>query len=132
MNKLIVVMCLMIPLFGQQTETDKEITKQEQREIRQNLAQEKMNKLSWGQRMWMGAQDARWREFEAAHARAHRKALGLDKHYVVKKPTKTHRVLSYVFVGGISFWIGHEYAKKSHHKSSYKKRPYGWERPKTQ
>ena len=63
-------------------------------------------------------------------ARAHRKALGLDKHYVVKKPTKTHRVLSYVFVGGISFWIGNEYAKKSHHKSSYKKRPYGWERSK--
>ena len=119
-------MCLMIPLFGQQTETDKEITKQEQREIRQNLAQEKMNKHSWGQKMWMGVQDAEWRKFEAAHKRAHMKALG-HKGYKVKKPTKTHRVLSYVFVGGISFWIGHEYAKKSHHKSSYKKRPYGWE-----
>jgi|TARA_B100001996_G_C18525291_1_gene540872 hypothetical protein len=116
----------MIPLFGQQTETDKEITKQEQREIRQNLAQEKMNKHSWGQKMWMGVQDAEWRKFEAAHKRAHMKALG-HKGYKVKKPTKTHRVLSYVFVGGISFWIGHEYAKKSHHKSSYKKRPYGWE-----
>jgi len=126
MNKLIVVMCLMIPLFGQQSETDKEITKQEQREMRQNLAQEKMNKLSWGQRMWMGAQDAKWREFEAAHKRAHRKALGLDKHYVVKKPTKTHRILSYVVVGGISFWIGNEYAKKSHHKKG-SKRP-GWDR----
>ncbi len=126
MKKLLVLMCLMIPLFGQQTETDKEITKQEQREIRQNLAQEKMNKHSWGQKMWMGVQDAEWRKFEAAHKRAHMKALG-HKGYKVKKPTKTHRVLSYVFVGGISFWIGHEYAKKSHHKSSYKKRPYGWE-----
>ena len=37
-------MCLMIPLYGQMTDTDKEVTEQEQREIRQNLAQEKMNK----------------------------------------------------------------------------------------
>ena len=91
-----------------------------------NLAQEKMNKLSWGQRMWMGAQDAEWRKFEAAHKRAHMRALD-HKGYKVKKPTKTHRVLSYVVVGGISFWIGHEYAKKSHHKGHNKKRPYGWE-----
>ena len=91
MNKLIVVMCLMIPLFGQQSETDKEITKQEQREMRQNLAQEKMNKLSWGQKMWMGAQDAEWRKFEAAHKSAHMKALD-HKTYEDKKPTKTHKL----------------------------------------
>ena len=115
-------------LFGQdvQTETDKEITKQEQREMKQNLAQEKMNKLSWGQKMWMGAQDAEWRKFEAAHKRAHMKALD-HKRYEVKKPTKTHRILSYVFVGGISFWIGHESAKKSHRKKGFDKTRPGWE-----
>jgi len=126
MKKIVFMICLMVPLFGQQTETDKEITKQEQREMRQNLAQEKMNKLSWGQKVWMGAQDAEWRKFEAAHKRAHMRALD-HKRYEVKKPTKKHRVLSYVVVGGISFWIGHEYAKKSHHKGHNKKRPYGWE-----
>ena len=127
MKKIVFMICLMVPLFGQQTETDKEITKQEQREMRQNLAQEKMNKLSWGQKVWMGAQDAEWRKFEAAHKRAHMKALH-HKKYEVKKPTKKHRVLSYVVVGGISFWIGHEYAKKSHRKGHDKKRPYGWDR----
>ncbi len=127
MKKIVFMICLMVPLFGQQTETDKEITKQEQREMRQNLAQEKMNKLSWGQKVWMGAQDAEWRKFEAAHKRAHMKALH-HKKYEVKKPTRKHKqILTYAIVGGISFWIGHESAKKSHHKKGFDKTRPGWE-----
>ena len=117
MKKIVFMICLMVPLFGQQTETDKEITKQEQREMIQNLAKQKMVNKSMME----------WRKFEAAHKRAHMKALH-HKKYEVKKPTKKHRVLSYVVVGGISFWIGHEYAKKSHRKGHDKKRPYGWDR----
>ena len=101
-------------------EVDREISKQEQREMRQNLAQEKMNKLSWGQRMWMGAQDAKWREFEAAHKRAHQK---FDEHPGKKvKKSRGHKILSYVIVGGVSFWIGHETAKSHRKKDKFDKR----------
>ena len=126
MKKLLVLMCLMLPLYGQMTDTDKEVTEQEQREIRQNLAQQKMVQLNRDR--WVRSD---WDKFEQMHNRMHMKKLD-HKGYKIKKPTKTHRVLSYVFVGGISFWIGNEYAKKSHHKSSYKKRPYEWERSKSQ
>ena len=37
MKKLLVLMCLMLPLYGQMTDTDKEVTEQEQREMRQTL-----------------------------------------------------------------------------------------------
>ena len=92
-------------------EVDREISKQEQREkrsdfIQQKLAQQKM---------------ADFRKWEAAHKRAH-----MRMKHEIKKPNRKHKILSYVVVGGISFWIGNEYAKKSHHKKG-SKRP-GWDR----
>ena len=117
MKKIVFMICLMVPLFGQQTETDKEITKQEQREMRQLLAQQKMANKSMME----------WKRFEEAHKRAHMKALH-HKKYEVKKPTRKHKqILTYAIVGGISFWIGHESAKKSHHKKGFDKTRPGWE-----
>ena len=114
-------------LFGQdvQTETDKEITKQEQREMRQNLAQEKMNKLSWGQKMWMGAQDAEWRKFEAAHRRAHSKRGEAQTYIRESKKHNWKRTVSYIVVGGLGYYIGTLEQDKKHRGM---KRP-GWKRP---
>ena len=60
MKKLFLIIGLSLPLLAQQTETDKEITKQEQRENRTGGV---VNTL----------QDWDFRKYEAAHSRAHAK-----------------------------------------------------------
>ena len=60
MKKILLLLAFTLPLTAQQTETDKEITKQEQRE---NRTAGMVNTL----------QDWDFRKYEAAHARAHAK-----------------------------------------------------------
>ena len=88
-------------------EVDREISKQEQREkrsdfIQQKLAQQKM---------------ADFRKWEAAHKRAH-----MRMKHEIKKPNRKHKILSYVVVGGISFWIGYETTKPHRKKDKFDKR----------
>ena len=89
-------------------EYDREITRQEQREIRQNLAQQKMAKKSMME----------WRKFEAAHKRAHMKSLHHNK-----KTNRQKRIVTLVAVGVTSYIIGYEMAKDEH---KYKK--HGWDK----
>jgi|TARA_B100001778_G_C17963461_1_gene351515 hypothetical protein len=102
-------------------EVDREISKQEQREVRQNLAQEKMNKHSWVERTWMGVQDAEWKKFESAHRRAHQK---LNEHpgKKVRKKYKQKRIVTLFVVGGLSYYIGYEMGKDKH------KGKHGWDK----
>ena len=74
MKKYLLMLSLTLPLLAQQTETDKEITKQEQRDN-----QTAKQKKSWGKRAWMGLQDAEWKKYNAAHDRAHNKKGGMKR-----------------------------------------------------
>tara|TARA_Y100000592_G_C5386506_1_gene276072 strand:+ start:325 stop:705 length:381 start_codon:yes stop_codon:yes gene_type:complete len=88
-------------------EYDREITKQEQREKRSDIIQQKIAR----QKM------ADFRKYEAAHKRAH-----MRMKHEIKKPNRKHKILSYVIVGGVSFWVGHETAKTHRKKDKFNKR----------
>ena len=81
MKKYLLLLAFTLPLLAQQTETDKEITKQEQRENRTatGVKEEGRQKKSWGKRAWMGLQDADWKKYNAAHDRAHNKKDGMRR-----------------------------------------------------
>ena len=60
---------------------------------------------------------ADFRKWEAAHKRAH-----MRMKHEIKKPNRKHKILSYVVVGGISFWVGYETAKPHRKKDKFDKR----------
>ena len=129
MKKYLLMLSLTLPLLAQQTETDKEITKQEQRDN-----QTAKQKKSWGKRAWMGLQDAEWRKYNAAHDRAHNKKGGMkrgvdnrDKRMMMAKRREMRKkrfwrsTIRVVVIGGVAYYIGYQQGMKKDRKGGPKR-----------
>ena len=138
MKKYLLLLAFTLPLLAQQTETDKEITKQEQRENRTatGVKEEGRQKKSWGKRAWMGLQDAEWKKYNAAHDRAHNKKGGMkrgvdnrDRRMMMAKRREMHKkrairsFVRIVIIGGVAYYVGYTQGQKKHRKGGMK-RPY--------
>ena len=136
MKKYLLMLSLTLPLLAQQTETDKEITKQEQRD-NQTVKQKK----SWGKRAWMGLQDAEWRKYNAAHDRAHNKKGGMkrgvdnrDKRMMMAKRREMRKkrfwrsTIRVVVIGGVAYYIGYKVGQDEMKKGHKGKKPMTWTR----
>ena len=143
MKKLFLVLGLSLPLLAQQTETDKEITKQEQRENRTatGVKEEGRQKKSWGKRAWMGLQAADWKKYNAAHDRAHNKKDGMrrgvdnrDRRMMMAKRREMQRkrfwrsTVRVVVIGGVAYYIGYKVGQDEMKKGHKGKKPITWTR----
>ena len=138
MKKYLLLLAFTLPLLAQQTETDKEITKQEQRENRTatGVKEEGRQKKSWGKRAWMGLQDAEWKKYNAAHDRAHNKKGGMkrgvdnrDRRMMMAKRRKMQKkrfwrsAVRVVVIGGVAYYVGYQQGMKKDRKKGGMKRP---------
>ena len=143
MKKYLLMLSLTLPLLAQQTETDKEITKQEQRENRTatGVKEEGRQKKSWGKRAWMGLQDAEWRKYNAAHDRAHNKKGGMkrgvdnrDRRMMMAKRREMRKkrfwrsTIRVVVIGGVAYYIGYKVGQDEMKKGHKGKKPIMWTR----
>ena len=141
MKKYLLMLSLTLPLLAQQTETDKEITKQEQRENRTatGVKEEGRQKKSWGKRAWMGLQAAEWKKYNAAHDRAHNKKGGMkrgvdnrDRRMMMAKRREMQRkrfwrsTVRVVVIGGVAYYIGYKVGQDEMKKGSKGKKPITW------
>ena len=140
MKKYLLMLSLTLPLLAQQTETDKEITKQEQRENRTATGvKEGRQKKSWGKRAWMGLQDAEWKKYNAAHDRAHNKKGGMkrgvdnrDRRMMMAKRREMQRkrfwrsTVRVVVIGGVAYYIGYKVGQDEMKKGHKGKKPITW------
>ena len=113
MKKLFLVLGLSLPLLAQQTETDKEITKQEQRE---NRTAGMVNTL----------QDWDFRKYEAAHARAHAKMSKNPQKYKreqMSRRKKSGQWIRNIVIGGVVWYVGYEMGKDEMKKGRKGKKP---------
>ena len=113
MKKLFLVLGLSLPLLAQQTETDKEITKQEQRE---NRTAGMVNTL----------QDWDFRKYEAAHARAHAKMSKNPQKYrreQMSRRKKSGQWIKNIVIGGVVWYVGYEMGKDEMKKGRKGKKP---------
>ena len=113
MKKLFLVLGLSLPLLAQQTETDKEITKQEQREKRSDIVRT--------------MQDWDFRKYEAAHSRAHAKMSKNPQKYrreQMSRRKKSGQWIRNIVIGGVVWYVGYEMGKDEMKKGRKKgKRP---------
>ena len=132
MKNLLLLMALSLPIMAQQTETDKEITKQEQRENRTGGVVSTL-------------QDWDFRKYEAAHSRAHEKngrmqriirsddhkmmgkRIAMAKRKKIQKKRAFRSAVRMVVIGGIAYYVGLEQGKK-HRKDGKGKKPMMWVR----
>ena len=140
MRKYLLMLSLTLPLLAQQTETDKEITKEEQRENRTATGvKEGRQKKSWGKRAWMGLQDADWKKYNAAHDRAHNKKGGMkrgvdnrDRRMMMAKRREMQRkrfwrsTVRVVMIGGVAYYIGYKVGQDEMKKGHKGKKPITW------
>ena len=101
MKKLFLVIGLSLPLLAQGTETDIEISKQEQRDNRASKVVKTF-------------QDWDFRKYEAAHRRAHAKMDKQPQRYRRAQMVKKHRTRQWIknlVIGGVAFYIGYEVGK---------------------
>ena len=113
MKKLFLVIGLSLPLLAQQTETDKKITKQEQRE---NRTAGMVNTL----------QDWDFRKYEAAHARAHAKMSKNPQKYKreqMSRRKKSGQWIRNIVIGGVVWYVGYEMGKDEMKKGRKGKKP---------
>ena len=118
MKKLFLIIGLSLPLLAQQTETDKEITKQEQRE---NRTAGMINTL----------QDWDFRKYEAAHSRAHAKMGEHPQRYKRAQMVREHRTKQWIkniLIGGVAYYVGYKVAQDEMKKSHKGKKPMTWAR----
>ena len=116
MKKLFLVLGLSLPLLAQQTETDKEITKQEQRE---NRTAGMVNTL----------QDWDFRKYEAAHARAHAKMSKNPQKYrreQMSRRKKSGQWIRNIVIGGVVWYVGYEMGKDEMKKGRKKGKSPIW------
>jgi len=113
MKKLFLVLGLSLPLLAQQTETDKEITKQEQRENRTAGMVRTM-------------QDWDFRKYEAAHSRAHAKMDNNPQRYKRAQMVRQHRTKQWIkniLIGGVAYYVGYKVAQDEMKKGHKGKKP---------
>jgi len=118
MKKLFLVIGLSLPLLAQQTETDKEITKQEQRE---NTTGGVVSTL----------QDWDFRKYEAAHSRAHAKMDNNPQRYRRAQMVREHRNKQWIkniLIGGVAYYVGYKVAQDEMKKGRKGKKPIMWAR----
>ena len=112
MKKLFLVLGLSLPLLAQQTETDKEITKQEQREKRSDIVRT--------------MQDWDFRKYEAAHSRAHAKMSKNPQKYrreQMSRRKKSGQWIRNIVIGGVVWYVGYEMGKDEMKKGRKGKKP---------
>ena len=118
MKKYLLLLAFTLPLLAQQTETDKEITKQEQRE---NRTAGMVNTL----------QDWDFRKYEAAHARAHAKMSKNPQKYrreQMSRRKKSGQWIRNIVIGGVVWYVGYEMGKDEMKKGRKGKKPIMWTR----
>ena len=118
MKKILLLLAFTLPLTAQQTETDKEITKQEQRE---NRTAGMVNTL----------QDWDFRKYEAAHARAHAKMSKNPQKYKreqMSRRKKSGQWIRNIVIGGVVWYVGYELGKDEMKKGHKGKKPMTWTR----
>ena len=118
MKRLFLILGLSLPLLAQQTETDKEITKQEQRENRTGGV---VNTL----------QDWDFRKYEAAHSRAHAKMDNNPQRYKRAQMVREHRTKQWIkniLIGGVAYYVGYKVAQDEMKKGRKGKKPIMWTR----
>ena len=117
MKKLYLVLGLSLQLLAQQTETDKEITKQEQREKRSDIVRT--------------MQDWDFRKYEAAHKRAHMKdgkgccaeCTQRSKRAQMSRRKKSGQWIKNIVIGGVVWYVGYEMGKDEMKKGRKGKKP---------
>ena len=113
MKKILLLLAFTLPLTAQQTETDKEITKQEQREKRSDIVRT--------------MQDWDFRKYEAAHSRAHAKMSKNPQKYrreQMSRRKKSGQWIRNIVIGGVVWYVGYEMGKDEMKKGRKKgKRP---------
>ena len=118
MKKLFLIIGLSLPLLAQQTETDKEITKQEQRENRTGGVVSTL-------------QDWDFRKYEAAHSRAHAKMDNNPQRYKRAQMVREHRTKQWIkniLIGGVAYYVGYKVAQDEMKKGRKGKKPIMWTR----
>jgi len=118
MKKLFLIIGLSLPLLAQQTETDKEITKQEQRENRTGGVVSTL-------------QDWDFRKYEAAHSRAHAKMDNNPQRYKRAQMVREHRTKQWIkniLIGGVAYYVGYKVAQDEMKKGRKGKKPIVWAR----
>ena len=117
MKKILLLLAFTLPLTAQQTETDKEITKQEQREKRSDIVRT--------------MQDWDFRKYEAAHARAHAKMSKNPQKYrreQMSRRKKSGQWIKNIVIGGVVWYVGYEMGKDEMKKGRKGKKPMTWTR----
>ena len=118
MKKLLLLLAFSLPLLAQQTETDKEITKQEQRENRTGGVVSTL-------------QDWDFRKYEAAHSRAHAKMDNNPQRYKRAQMVREHRTKQWIkniLIGGVAYYVGYKVAQDEMKKGRKGKKPIMWVR----
>ena len=106
MKKLFLVIGLSLPLLAQGTETDIEISKQEQRDNRASKVVKTF-------------QDWDFRKYEAAHKRAHMKdgkgccaeCTQRSKRAQMSRRKKSGQWIKNIVIGGVVWYVGYEMGK---------------------
>ena len=117
MKKILLLLAFTLPLTAQQTETDKEITKQEQREKRSDIVRT--------------MQDWDFRKYEAAHSRAHAKMDNNPQRYKRAQMVRQHRTKQWIkniLIGGVAYYVGYKVAQDEMKKGRKGKKPMMWTR----
>jgi hypothetical protein len=109
MKTMIMILALAMPLTAQEAKVEEEST---------------------GKRVVRTLQDMKWKEFNAAHGRAHikrgeehsvRESRG-DKRYATHKKQQIKNIVRLAVVGGLAYYIGYHQGEK--HFGGIKHRPY--------
>ena len=110
MRTMIMILALAMPLLAQEVEVKKEST---------------------GKKVVRTLQDMKWREFDAAHGRAHsnrgeqqsvRKSMG-DKRQKMQKKQQIKNIIRLAVVGGLAYYIGYHEGEKHFNGGIMKRRP---------
>ena len=110
MIKMIMILALAMPLMAQEAEVKEEST---------------------GKKVVRTLQDMKWREFDAAHGRAHsnrgeqhsvRESMG-DKRQKMQKKQQIKNIVRLAVVGGLAYYIGYHQGEE-HFKGGMKRKPY--------
>ena len=113
MKKILMMLALSLPLLAQQTETDKEITKQEQRENRTATTAKQHSKKDWNR--------------GGMKSRGSMKSRGMDKRMMMAKRRKMQKkrfwrsAVRVVVIGGVAYYVGYQQGMKKDRKGGPKR-----------
>ena len=118
MKKILMMLALSLPLLAQQTETDKEITKQEQRENQTAKGVKQHDKKNWNRGDW-----------NRGNVKRGGKSRGVDKRMMMAQRRKMQKkrfwrsAVRVVVIGGVAYYVGYQQGMKKDRKKGGMKRP---------